>query len=198
MGEHLAANPRLAGVPRGEWPGWMPRSCPAKLRPALAEWILAAGHAAVTGAHVVPRGHAAAMSAEDQALLDGLLGEFQAGAFQPPALEALRVRTVKNEKRVRQLVELAVARGQLVRIADGIWLHGERWNELVAGVSAAILARGAISVADVRTLTNSSRKFIVPILEKLDAAGVTKRDGDLRRLGPKAAGGQASSHTSPS
>ena len=35
---HLAANPRLPGVAHSEWPAWMPRACPPKLRTALAEW----------------------------------------------------------------------------------------------------------------------------------------------------------------
>lgn len=191
--EHLRANPRLPGVPRGEWPGWMPRACAARLRPALADWLLAAGHVALNGAHVVPRGHAAAMAPEDQALLDLLLAEFHAAAFQPPGLEGLAARTPKNEKRVRQLVDLAAARGQLVRIADGIWLHGDRWRELCRAASDAIRARGPLTVADVRAMTRSSRKYIVPLLEKLDAAGVTKRSGDMRVLGPRApaAGGPA-------
>jgi selenocysteine-specific elongation factor len=42
---HLNANPRMPGVARGEWPGWMPRICPQRLRPAVGELLIALGSA---------------------------------------------------------------------------------------------------------------------------------------------------------
>lgn len=184
--EHLRENPRLPGVNRSEWPGWMPRACPARLRPALAEWLLESGEVALQSGHVVPRGHAGAISAADERLLDALLEEIRAAAYQPPEFDALSMRTAKNDKRLRQLIDLAVARGQLVRIEDRVWLHGDFWNDLTRSVAAAVRARGPLSVSDVRELTKSTRKYVVPLLERLDAAGITRRLGDKRVLGPKA------------
>ncbi len=186
LAEHLRQNPRLPGVNRSEWPGWMPRACPARLRPALAEWLLGSGAVALRSGYVVPRGHAGAISPEDQNLLDAVLAEFRAAAYQPPEFAALSTRTAKNDKRLRQLIDLATAHGQLVRIEDGVWLHGDLWRDLSRSVAAAVRARGPLSVADVRELTNSTRKYVVPLLERLDAAGITRRLGDKRVLGPKA------------
>jgi len=45
-----------------------------------------------------------------------------------------------------------------------------------------------VTVADIRTILDSTRKYVVPIVESLDAAGITKRVGDNRVLGPKAEG----------
>ena len=185
LGEFLAANPRLAGVPRSEWPGWMPRACPERFRAALAEWCITAGVVALAGDRVVPQGHRDALSPADQTLLDEILREFEAGAFQPPERAALRCRTPRNEKRLHELIELAVARGQLVRIADGLWLHARRWEELVERVRVALQGGDKVTVSDIRTLLNSTRKYVVPIVERLDAAGVTRRQGDFRVLGPK-------------
>jgi len=182
----LEANPRVPGVPRSEWTGWMPRVCPERFRAALAEWFVTQGVVALAGDRIVPRGHKDALSPADQTLLDEMLAEFEAGAFQPPELATLRCRTPRNEKRLRELIDLALARGQLVRIADGLWLHARRWEELVTRVAQVLRGGKPITVAEIRTLLNSSRKFVVPIVERLDAAGVTRRQGDLRVLGPKA------------
>jgi selenocysteine-specific elongation factor len=46
-----------------------------------------------------------------------------------------------------------------------------------------------VTVADIRSMLNSSRKYVVPLVERLDAAGITRRQGDLRSLGPKAPAG---------
>jgi selenocysteine-specific elongation factor len=183
---HLVANPRLPGVARSEWPAWMPRACPPKLRAALAEWLITSEQVVVADGYVVPPSHAGAMSPEDQRLFEALLAEFEAARFQPPAMKALACATPKNRKRLRELMDLAAARGTLVHIADDIWLHERCWTELIELVTTAIRQRGPVTVGDIRTLLNSSRKYVVPIAETLDAAGITRRSGDQRTLGPKA------------
>jgi len=184
--QYMTDNPRLPGLPQSQWVGWMPGACPQRLRPVLADWFIERGRAVVTNGHIVPAGEQQTMAPADQALLTAILAEFAAGAYQPPALEALQCRTPRNAQRVRELVELAAKRGQLMRIADGIWLHADRWTELVARLAETVRTRGPVTVADIRTMCNSSRKFIVPLVERLDALGITRRQGDLRTLGPKA------------
>lgn len=186
LGKYLAAHPRLAGLPRGEWQSWMPRACPQRVRAALADWLIERGFVVAVGAHVVPKGHHAAMSAEDQALLAAIVGEIHAGAFQPPGQDVLKCATRENGKRVRELIELAVARGMLVRIADGMWLSQERFGELVRTMVTALREYGELTVAAVRDRINSSRTYVVPILEYTDSIGLTRRVGDVRKLGAKA------------
>jgi selenocysteine-specific elongation factor len=182
----LRENPRAAGVPRREIVGWVPASCPERLRSALAEWLVGEGKLVEAGGFVVPAGHAAALSAEDRALLETILDEFASGAFRPPGLSELRCRTERNARRVEELVDLAAAQGRLVRIAEGLWLHADRWRELAMTLVAALRERREITVADVRALLDSTRKYVVPILEHADAQGLTRRRGDVRVLGPRA------------
>ena len=40
-----------------------------------------------------------------------------------------------------------------------------------------------MTMADLRDLLNTTRKYAVPIGEYLDRIGLTRRDGDVRRLG---------------
>lgn len=183
---HQAANPRLPGLPRSQWPAWMPAACPARLRPVLAEWLIQQGRFALAHEHVVPPGAKLALAPVDQQLYDALLAEFAAARFQPPGFEALACRTPRNEKRLRQLVDLATKQAALVRIAEGFWLHADCWQAATQVVTDALRARGGLTVADIRTLLGSSRKYIVPLVERLDAEGITKRVGDERVLGPKA------------
>jgi selenocysteine-specific elongation factor len=41
-----------------------------------------------------------------------------------------------------------------------------------------------VSVAEIRDLLGTSRKYAVPLCEWLDDSGATIRRGDLRHLGP--------------
>jgi selenocysteine-specific elongation factor len=186
LGKHLEEHPRLPGVPRNEWPGWMPRACSDKLRPALADWLVEQGCVALADGFIVPPGHAGAMSADDQQLLDAICDEIKAGAFQPPSVKALSCVSGKNTKRAKELIDLAGVKGMLIRINGEIWLHADCWERMVELVTGAIRESGGVSVSDIRTLVNSSRKYVVPFAESLDAAGITRRVGDKRVLGPNA------------
>ncbi len=183
---YVDANPRAGGVARSEWPAWMPRVCPERFRPVVAERLIADGCVALVDNRVVPPGHRDALAPADQKLLDDMLREYHAGAWQPPDLDKLRCRTPQNEKRLRELRDLAVTRGQLVRVGTEVWLHQQRWDELVTRVVAALRARQKLTLSEIRTLLDSTRFYAVPIAERLDALGITRRAGDQRVLGPKA------------
>ena len=53
---------------------------------------------------------------------------------------------------------------------------------MVEAVRKAIKDHGAVTVAEVRDLFNTSRKFVLGLLEHLDEIGVTVRKGDAREL----------------
>ncbi len=178
-------NPRWTGVASAAWPAWMPSACPATLRPALAEWLIAEQRVALVNGYVLPAGHASAMSDEDQRLLAGILAELEAGAYTPTPVADLKALAGKPRPRGEELIELALARGELVRISDGIYLTAGRWNAL-AGIIRGLLAEGAgFTVSELRQALDSTRKYVVPLAEALDKAGLTRRHGDVRVAGPK-------------
>jgi selenocysteine-specific elongation factor len=55
-----------------------------------------------------------------------------------------------------------------------------------ARIVDALDQRGTLSVADIRDLLDSSRKYVIPIVTRMDADGVTRRRGDDRIAGPRA------------
>ncbi|EHM12876.1 selenocysteine-specific elongation factor SelB [Jonquetella anthropi DSM 22815] len=87
---------------------------------------------------------------------------------------------------------LADLLAQLKKGGDAVVLDGtfvtsrEMVDQLVEKLSAV---QGGVSLADVRELTGSSRKFTVPVMEYLDGQGITRRVGDkrivLRRSGAR-------------
>jgi selenocysteine-specific elongation factor len=76
------------------------------------------------------------------------------------------------------LVEL----GQLKQLTPDVVFRTEDFEQMVTKVRAFITENGQLTVADARDLFGSSRKYMLALLEHLDATGVTKRDGDFRKL----------------
>lgn len=174
-------NPRAPGIPRTEWPAWMPHAADKRIRPAIAQWLIQFGHAIDANGYITPPTGGVAIPPEDQALLEQILSELHHGAFQPPAIEDLHCVNAGNRKRAHELLDLAIARRDVIRIADGIWLHAQRWHELIQRVQTAIDTHGPQTVSQIRSLLDSSRKYVVPICEKLDAEKITRRVGDRRQ-----------------
>jgi selenocysteine-specific elongation factor len=112
-------------------------------------------------------------SAEARALLDAL----EAAPFSPPepASVGAAPSLVRSLTREAAVVDL-----------DGIVFASGAIDEARRRVRAALRDRGTVTVADVRDLLGSTRKYILPILNRLDAEGVTRRRGDDRIPGPAA------------
>jgi selenocysteine-specific elongation factor len=45
-----------------------------------------------------------------------------------------------------------------------------------------VAEKGPFTIADLRDMTGSSRKYVVPLAEYLDGIGLTRRQGDLRTV----------------
>jgi selenocysteine-specific elongation factor len=71
---------------------------------------------------------------------------------------------------------------EIVRITDDIFLGSEEFAKMRDAVVEVICAKGSASVSDLRQTLGSSRRVIVPFLERLDRDGVTRRVGDQRTL----------------
>jgi selenocysteine-specific elongation factor len=88
---------------------------------------------------------------------------------------------------VRQLLRVLLDSKQLVRLqsaaaASAIALHADVITAASQAIADEFPYPASFAVKDVRDLLQSSRRSIVPLLEHLDATGVTLRSGDLRRL----------------
>jgi selenocysteine-specific elongation factor len=67
-------------------------------------------------------------------------------------------------------------------------VHAEVLAQLQASLREYFQKEKELSFGQFRELTGLSRKLGIPLLEYLDQTGVTERQGDNRRAGPKLTG----------
>jgi selenocysteine-specific elongation factor len=53
---------------------------------------------------------------------------------------------------------------------------------MVDGITAHLRTHGAVTLAEVRDLFQTSRKYAQAVLEAMDAQRITRREGDARVL----------------
>lgn len=84
------------------------------------------------------------------------------------------------------LIRGLVRSGQLVAVSQELVYPAGTLAGIRQLVADRIAASGPFTVAQFRDAVGASRKYVVPLLEYLDRIGFTRRQGDLRVLGPKA------------
>jgi selenocysteine-specific elongation factor len=125
------------------------------------------------------------LSANLRKLKDKVIEAFRAARFQPPEPSAFATSAGGNAASLHDLFEVCVAEGHLVRIAADVYLHADADAEMRRLVTERLQSGGGLTVAEIRDLLGTTRKYAVPLCEYLDRSGVTRRENDLRFLAGK-------------
>jgi len=148
----------------------------ARLFTAALRRLAAQGELCEAGPLVHLPGHAIRFTPEQERRAALLLSRFEAAPFAPPP--AKEVQAELGEEFYNALVET----GRLVEAAPDVVFRAEDYERMVAEVRRLIEAGGSITVAQARDHFDTSRRYVLALLEHLDAAGVTVRSGDERKL----------------
>src|SRR5581483_177506 len=129
------------------------------------------------------------LSVNQRKLKDKIVAAHRDAGFQPPEPASFANQAAGNAAALKDIFEVAVAEGYLARVADDLYLHADHDAEMRRRVLAK-LRDGSVpglTVAEIRDLLGTTRKYAVPLCEYLDRVGVTRREGDLRVLAEGAA-----------
>jgi selenocysteine-specific elongation factor len=80
------------------------------------------------------------------------------------------------------LYESLLKQDILVQVSPDVVFELSSYNQMVERVRESIHNNGSITVAEARDLFDTSRKYVLGLLEYLDARGFTQRKGDERVL----------------
>jgi selenocysteine-specific elongation factor len=122
------------------------------------------------------------LSANLRKLKDKVVAAYQESQFQPPEPDSFAGLAGGNAANLKDLYDVCIAEGFLVHIADTIYLHTDAEAAMRRRVTERLQNGQGATVAEIRDILGTTRKFAVPLCEYLDRVGVTRRDGDLRFL----------------
>ncbi|MBM3941546.1 MAG: selenocysteine-specific translation elongation factor [SAR202 cluster bacterium] len=81
-----------------------------------------------------------------------------------------------------ELLGALIDQGKVVKVNESVVFTAEAYRQISDKIIAHLKANGKITVAEARTMLNSSRKYVLPLLEHLDQQRITRRVGDERVL----------------
>ena len=115
-------------------------------------------------------------------LKDKLVADYKTAGFQPPEPKSFAGLAGGNAANLKDLFDVCIAEGLLVQISEDVFLHSDVDADMKRRLTERLAAGSGLTVAEIRDILGTTRKYAVPICEYLDRVGFTKREGDLRLL----------------
>jgi selenocysteine-specific elongation factor len=122
--------------------------------------------------------HQPKLSPEQKNLSQKILQKFVAHPFSPPTKEEI----LDEDSNYEEVLMFLIQGGELIELRDGVLFRKEDFEKLESKIMDFIKKNGEATVSQLREHLSTTRKYMVPILEKLDQLGVTQREGDKRVL----------------
>ena len=129
---------------------------------------------ALEGALLHLASHAVRLTPEQEAVRAKLFDA--AAGFSPPSLAELQ------QSHGGKLVAALIDSGDLVKLSPQMVFSHTALEDAKRILSEAVAVEGPLTASRIRELLGTSRKYVIPLLEYLDATGFTRRDGDVRTV----------------
>ena len=116
--------------------------------------------------------HEATLSPAQQRQIDSYIQELESAPYSPPTDTPLDP----------ELLALLIGKGKVVKVNETVVFAASAYKEMLEKIVDHTREHGKITVAAGRDLFDTSRKYILPLLEYLDQQRITRRIGDERVL----------------
>jgi selenocysteine-specific elongation factor len=173
-------HPLREGMPRQELRSTLPGD--DKLFKRVMEILTGEGSIIDQSDTVRKATHKIRLKEEEKGLKERIVNMIVAAGNSPPGLKEIIAQTGADPKSVRNLLEILDKEGAIVRVKEDLWFSSAFVNEVKAKLVEFIKRNGGITPSQFNEITQSSRKFNIPLLEHLDRERFTMRVGDQRVL----------------
>jgi selenocysteine-specific elongation factor len=166
--------PLRPGIPREELKSRLKLS--ARVFNSILHRVAAEGELDEAGSLVRLVGYGIHFTPQQQRTVDGLLARFAASPFSPPTVKECLADV--GEELYNAMIEV----GYLVPIPPDVVFRKQDYKLMVSEIIEVLNKKKTITAGEVRDHFSTSRRYVLALLEFLDAQGVTEREGDVRRL----------------
>ena len=173
-------NPLRPGIPKEELRSRFP-GLPEKVFGILLR-RMEGGEVAAEGDAVRLATHKVSLGADQNELREKIDQSYRESGYQPPRIGEVCDALGISRKQDREIVQVLVGEGVLVRVKDDLLYHRESIEKIKKTLADHLNEKGEISASGFRDLLGITRKHAIPLLEHLDSTRFTMRVGDNRVL----------------
>jgi len=121
------------------------------------------------------------ISSQQKVLISKILKILKDNPTNPPN-EKVLISQIAGGK---EIIDFLIQEGEIIKLSDGILLESKNYDIMKNKLIDFLKINDSISIAQVRELLGISRKYIIPLLNKLDEEKITQRKENVRILKTK-------------
>jgi selenocysteine-specific elongation factor len=121
------------------------------------------------------------ISSQQKALISKILNILKDNPTNPPNEKTL----ISQIAGGKEIIDFLIQEGEIIKLGDGILLESKNYDIMKNKLIDFLKINGSISIAQVRELLGISRKYIIPLLNKVDEEKITQRKENVRILKTK-------------
>jgi selenocysteine-specific elongation factor len=126
--------------------------------------------------------HKIRLSTEEDKAVRSIEELYRRAAHKPPYSRSLPQELGLDPKLVSDLLRHLTETNRLVHIQGDLFMNPDVLEQAKEKIRAVLGEKGEFSITEIKELLNSTRKYLIPLLEYFDATGFTARKGDKRVL----------------
>ena len=126
--------------------------------------------------------HRVVLGEEQGELARKLESLYEKGGLTPPTIKEAGAAVRAEGNRLQEIIKLLTSQGRLIKVKEDLFFHQSVMEMLKNKLVDYLKQHTEISVPQFKDLTQTSRKFAIPLMEYFDASRVTVRVGENRRL----------------
>ena len=172
--DYHEAYPLRSGMPKEELKSKLKLS--TRVFAGLTSKLIQDGSLREDGPLIMQPGHEIQFSSQQEKSIELLLQQFSTSPYSPPSTKDTK--SAVGDDVFQAMVDLVV----LVPVSAEVVFRKADYDQMVAEIKGLISKNGPVSAAQVRDHFNTSRRYVLALLEHLDEIGATVRQGDVRRL----------------
>jgi selenocysteine-specific elongation factor len=121
------------------------------------------------------------ISSQQKVLISKILKILEDNPTNPPNEKTL----ISQVTGCKEIIDFLIQEREIVKLSDGILLESKNYDIMKNKLIDFLKINGTISIARVRELLGISRKYIIPLLNKMDEEKITQRKENVRVLKTK-------------
>ncbi|MBW1979843.1 MAG: selenocysteine-specific translation elongation factor [Deltaproteobacteria bacterium] len=177
--------PLRSGMNKEELFARMPKGVDAKLFNELIQRLVSRGEIVQEKEVVRLSSHQVSLGKDQEDIRGKIEDIYRQAGLQPPFFREVTERLGVPVEQASQVLAWMLEQGILVKIKNDMFFHHEPLKDLKTRLLQFFESHAEITTPQFKKLTETSRKYTIPLLEYLDATRFTIRVGDIRRLREK-------------
>ena len=126
--------------------------------------------------------HQVALAGKQEKVREKIESTYRQAGLQPPFFREVAQSLGVSDGEARQILVWMLQQGLLIKVKEDMYFHCACLEDMKSKLLDFFAGLEEITTPQFKELTQTTRKYTIPLLEFLDATRFTIRVGDVRRL----------------